>query len=79
MASISQTLQGAIRSVTVYLGAAGVGLAYLAQNPAGLEPLVKAEHVQAFVNVALYIVGFLVVINRFFTDESLADKAPPQA
>ena len=72
---MNPTLSGAARSKTIYLSLAVMVVAYFQQNPAGLEPLgISAAAVLSIVGVANYFLGLAILVARFFTDGSLADK-----
>lgn len=72
--AISQTP----KSVTTWIGAAVVLLAYLVGAPHdSLAPLVSVENYEAFLRVAGFILGGGVILNRFFTEGSLESKASP--
>ena len=70
MMDMKATAAGAARSKTVYLGLAVMVLGYLQANIGVIAPYVKPE-ILGLANVAI---GTAIIITRFFTDQSLADK-----
>lgn len=73
-----QTVAGARRSKTVKLGLAVVVLGYLQMNMPLIErllsPLMGPDVVELLMAALTMAIGLAVVVVRFYTDESLADK-----
>lgn len=78
MAISLAAVQQAPKSKTVWLGAAGLAVTYLAGEPSIFEPLVSAEVMERLLHQAAFFISGAVMLVRFFTDGSLEDKAPPE-
>jgi len=74
-----QAVSGAKKSKTVHLGLVVIVLGYLQMNMPLIEkilsPFVGAEMVEHIMAALTMAVGLGVVVVRFYTDQSLADKA----
>ena len=68
---IRAAAKGATRSKTVYLGLAITVMGYLQANVNALAPFIRPEYLGT-VSMGL---GLAVILVRFVTDQSLADKA----
>lgn len=78
MAITAAAIKQSPKSITAWLGAGVAVLAYLVGAPHdSLAPLVSVEHYEGFLRVAGFILGGAVILNRFFTDDSLEAKAAP--
>lgn len=64
------TMAGARRSKTIWLGFMIMMMGYLQANIATLAPWVE----QKYIGLANMLLGLFVMIVRFYTDQSLADK-----
>jgi hypothetical protein len=68
-------LKGATRSKTVYLGLVILVVGVIQANAAALAPFIPEKYFGLF-NMML---GVLVVVVRFFTDQSLEEKGTMSA
>jgi hypothetical protein len=67
---MNPTAQGAVRSKAIWLGFLIMLMGYLQANIATLAPWVD----QKYIGLGNMLLGLFVMIVRFYTDQSLADK-----
>ena len=78
---MNQTLSGAVRSKTNYLGLLVTMMGYVQANLSSfkviLAPVMKPEYVEALIGMVGMAAGLAIIVVRFYTTESLAQKGAP--
>lgn len=78
---MNPTLSGAVRSKTNYLGLLVTMMGYVQANLSSfkviLAPVMKPEYVEALIGIIGMVLGLSVILVRFYTTESLAQKGSP--
>jgi hypothetical protein len=75
---MNATLKGSIKSKINWLGLAVIVLGYLQSGLGNLRvilmPFIKPELLEALLGLISMAVGIAIIVARFFTEDSLAEK-----